>query len=298
MVTIISAPHLFSFGFDSTEQPGQRLATVGQASFIWSTDAAGIYLKAPGNDPIFAETSVPVSAPDFSPTGSEIVFSSEAAERDNSDLFVMDLQSGEVQRITTDPADENEPVWSPDGKSVAFEQFDAEGHAEIMVLNLTDLTVRQVTANEHLDVQPKWSPDSQRLAFTRNTNDQSDIWVVDLDSMKESRLTGPDYAETSPTWSPDGSEIAYIRTPLDARGPLAGRDVWRTSVSDRTPVQVTRTDEAAEFAPAWLSDSEIAYVQVVPGEGADALLVGDLDGNVVDRVAQSVGAAFDWRLNS
>lgn len=96
-------------------------------------------------------------------------------DRRRTHLYVYDIESKTMTQITFGDFDDNQPAWSPDGKSVAF------------VSNRTD------------------EPDS---------NYNTDIWVVAADDPDQGKtllqVTKNPGADSSPTWSPDGKSIAYI----------------------------------------------------------------------------------------
>ena len=58
--------------------------------------------------------------PAFSPDGRQIAFAWDGGKEDNADIYVTLVDAGEPFRLTTDPAPEHSPVWSPDGRYIAL----------------------------------------------------------------------------------------------------------------------------------------------------------------------------------
>jgi len=108
-----------------------------------------------------------------------------------------------------------DPVFSPDGKRVAFTRQLPEGPTLIMIWNRRTHRLRQLAPGQH----PAWSPDGGSLAFTRAFvqpgggscfGSEDDLYVVRLSgSAAPIPLTNtPDISESSPSWSP-GRRVTY-----------------------------------------------------------------------------------------
>ncbi len=90
------------------------------------------------------------------------------------------------------------PDWSPDGKTIAFEQ--QRGNFQIWLLALSDRAMHQLTSiGENED--PTWAPDSRHLAFTSTRRGKKDIWVLDLPSGRLRQVTRAGDARLA-AWSP------------------------------------------------------------------------------------------------
>jgi len=58
--------------------------------------------------------------PSFSPDGNQVAFSWDGENQDNYDIYVQLVGSGSPLRLTTNPAPDYAPVWSPDSRNIAF----------------------------------------------------------------------------------------------------------------------------------------------------------------------------------
>ena len=93
--------------------------------------------------------------PAWSPDGTRIAFQ---AERDgNVDVYVMDVDGGNVTRLTDDPAPDSEPTWSPDGTRIAFVSRRG-GNADVYVMTANGEGETPLTDSSADDVTPDWGP--------------------------------------------------------------------------------------------------------------------------------------------
>jgi Tol biopolymer transport system component len=95
-----------------------------------------------------------------SPDGKKLAFSAL------THLFVMDIPGGKPQRLTTGNAKEFQPVWSPDGKSIAYVTWSAGG-GQILKVPATGGTPKVLTETSAFYSDPAWSPDSDRIVALR-----------------------------------------------------------------------------------------------------------------------------------
>ncbi len=105
--------------------------------------------------------------------------------------------SGRVD-LTNSPADDSTPVWSPDGKLIAFTS-DRSGRPQIYVMNADGSNLHRVSQGSAADFSPTWSPDGNWIAFASTRNGSTDIYMMDVNGNNVTRLTttGGDH----PVWS-------------------------------------------------------------------------------------------------
>jgi hypothetical protein len=103
--------------------------------------------------------------PHYSPDGNSIVFSMADKEA-NLDLFILELASGDVRRITEDPAADYDPVWHPGGDFVSYTSH-ASTTPNIHTVNITTGASKQVSDVGDAVWVAQWSPvDSSIMATT------------------------------------------------------------------------------------------------------------------------------------
>jgi len=128
----------------------------------------------------------------------------------NIDIYVMDLPLGTLHRLTSSPAADFSPTWSPDGTQIAF-RSDRTGNDEVFVMNSDGTGQRDLTRNPASDYSPAWSPDGRLIAFasTRADPTGNDIWLMHADGSDPHPLVHQTGIDEYPSWSPDGSRLAF-----------------------------------------------------------------------------------------
>jgi len=139
-------------------------------------------------------------------------------------LYVMDDDGRNVRRLTDGGW---WPVWSPDGKQIAFEKSlpVERGQTQqfaVFIINSDGSNLRRLTDDNEDDLnggrlfegKPSWSPDGHHIAFTsaratKPGTSGAEIYTMDLTTKKMRRLTRRESLKTSVSWSPDGRYIAY-----------------------------------------------------------------------------------------
>ncbi len=192
----------------------------------WSRRSAA--LEAPGAPQ--ASGAVPLTTyrgwegyPTLSADGSQVAFSWDGPNQDNLDIYLKLVGPGEAHRLTTDPAADLSPAWSPDGHQIAFLRLlDAEGRCGIYLipalggrerrLGEIDLTTFRSSPGNLL----AWTPDGRWLAAAGRfrPGDPSEVWLLSLDTGERRRLTSPGEGQIGDfgiAFSPDGRFLALLR---------------------------------------------------------------------------------------
>lgn len=141
-----------------THQIGQNPSWSADGRLTYASNASGtweIYVYDMGQDSVIDVThdeNIDEWSPSWSPDGKEIAFM--ANENRNSDIFVLNLETGERVNVTNHPADDLFPKWSADGR-LAF-MSSRSGNAEIYVLDVVTGVTTQATSNIYYDTSPAW----------------------------------------------------------------------------------------------------------------------------------------------
>ena len=163
-----------------------------------------------------------------SPDGQWIVFSS-TRQSEKSNIYMQRVGGLSVTELTSDPADDEFPVFSPDATRIAFCSTRA-GNWDIYVMDTDGKNVTQVTSGPSQDIHPSFSPDGNRLVYSSmgSRSGQWELWTVDLNT-NQKRMIG---FGLFPTWSPDQHKdrIAFQRARRVGRaGSASGRSIWLTA---------------------------------------------------------------------
>ncbi len=128
------------------------------------------------------------------------------------EIYIADYDGANQRRITVSFGLNNFPVWSPDGRAVAYTSW-RQGYPNIFVSYIYTTALPATPAGGGPSVHnwlASWSPDGTRLAFTSNRDGNPELYVVGVDGSGLRRLTHHPAADTSPTWSPTGAQIAFV----------------------------------------------------------------------------------------
>ncbi len=125
--------------------------------------------------------------PAWSSTG-RLAFVSDHEGTD--DLYRMQATGRGLRRLTSSPAVESEPAWSPDGKRIAFVSSDA-GITDLYVLDVASSAVVRLTQDASVEASPAWSPKGNSIAFVSDRSGGGPLWIVPAAGGAATSLGGP-----------------------------------------------------------------------------------------------------------
>jgi len=195
----------------------------------------------------------------FSPDGREIAFS-RIGGKPQRNIYIEKIGASEPVQLTFGREDDREPVWSPDGRYIAFCRLIADqtpfARFAVYVMSAARGGERRITEGSE---GVSWSPDGRDLAVA-GPPDARGIFRVSLQTGERTQLTrsGP-YLDNFPVFSPDGQWIAFART-------LTGfaREIFIVPSGGGTPRQLT-FDGHFTHGEAWTADSK----EIVFSSGRD-----------------------------
>jgi TolB protein len=187
--------------------PDQR--TIAFTSYRGTS--AGLYLRNiyEGTETAVSTKGTNYSAA-FSPDGKKLAFSSTMLEDGNTDIFVMDLETKKIKRLTYNGAVETAPSWSPTGREIAFTTDRlGTGNPQIYIMDAEGSNVRKASFGGNYHDAPAWAPTGERIAFVSRVDNTFDIYVLNLRTNQISKLTENNMRNESPSWSPDGRHLVF-----------------------------------------------------------------------------------------
>jgi len=181
-------------------------------------------------------------APAWSPDGKKLALTL-GGSNGNPDIYVLDLGTQSLTRITDDPAIDTEPAWAPDGHSVYFTSDRAGGPQIYRIgVNPGDKPKR-ITFGGNYNARPRVSPDGNLLAMVTMDNGNYRIAVQDLSSGTV-RVLSKGHLDESPSFAPNGATLMYAERD-GSRGSLA-----TVSVDGLTGLRL-KSEQGEVREPAW-----------------------------------------------
>jgi Tol biopolymer transport system component len=193
----------------------------------------------------------------LSPDGQRVAVSRREAD-DPGEIWVLEFAGGRTTRMTFDPQADACPVWSRDGRQMAFSS-DRSGTRQIYRKSISGVGEEsQLTTGDGAKCVQDWSPDGRYLLYS-DVRATADLWMLPLDGADRTPVPAVQtpFEETDGQFSPDGKWIAYTSNE-------AGRNEVYVTASDpkpggareRWPVSVS-----GGHAPRWRGDGkELFYV--------------------------------------
>jgi Tol biopolymer transport system component len=167
------------------------------------------------------------------------------------------------------PVRSTAPVWSPDGRRIAYECYEGgprissfefgiaeytEDAAEICVMDINGQNKTRLTHNDTADVSPIWSPDGRQIAFIGSDG----LYVINSDGTNLRHLVENRWIKSA-AWSPDGLRSAYVSSKGDCDTPA--NETLRLKVFDipnRASHEVLNRDLYGLRDVSWLAADKIS----------------------------------------
>jgi TolB protein len=183
----------------------------------------------------------PCMAPAWSPDGKRMVFV-QGDRRGNTDIMVLDVESGRARRITDSNCINTEPSWNPAGTQIAFTS-DRGGTPQIYLMEDDGSNVRRLTVEGSYNASPSWSPTGAMIAYVSRFEGKFDLFVYKLGEGKSYQITTGVASSESPDWSPDERRLVF------SSGSRGGMQLYATDLSGNTLRRLT--DFAGCQSPKW-----------------------------------------------
>jgi Tol biopolymer transport system component len=198
----------------------------------------------------------------------------------NNEVYL--LTKDGVRNLTNDPASDEFPKWSPDGRRIAFSS-NRSGRYQIYIMNEDGTNMVQATHSENDAIEQAWFPDGTKIAFTesweRTFGRSYVMYSLDLASGRTDKLL-PKFVESNalPEFSPDARLLGFTGKRL------AGWDVF---VADLTTGESRPlTEGGAACRPHFSPDgTKIAYVSAA-GDGKGDIWLMNPDGGGKERLTE------------
>jgi Tol biopolymer transport system component len=178
-------------------------------------------------------------------------------------IWTLPVSGGSAKQVTDGYNDARMPVWSPDGRSIAFQGYRA-GNYDIWAIAPDGSNLRQLTRDPFDDREPAWSHDGTRVAFSSDRGrsisagnvsagvGNYDLWLLDVATGALVQVTRDPGNDFMPSWSPDDSELAFISTRA------GGQTLWAVNLATGAERRLSGEGVRAD-APSWGPGGQVVY---------------------------------------
>jgi len=194
----------------------------------------------------------------LSPDGSQLAFSYQG------DIWAAPSSGGRAVALTSNIEMDDQPLWSPDGKSLAFTS-NRNGNDDIYLVSAEGGQPRRLTYFSGPDVASAWSKDGKKLLL-RSSRDTvyNSIYELEVESGRFKAIFSDPLNIGSPRYSPDGAEILYTRLGFPLNRPryegsgAAALYTYNLATGKRTPV---RNNQLQHLWSSWTMNGIMAVTQ-------------------------------------
>lgn len=231
--------------------------------------------------------------PTWSPDGRQIAFMANRGGREEEivsstnedyDIWIVGADGGEPRKLTRNTGPDINPIWSPDGRSIAFSTVAYQGsHGDVFRLNTIDVATGETAAltgppsfDYSVEVDPgQWSGD--RIFFTAGLRSTSHVFSMAATEKAPRPLTSGDRVVSSLTVSADGRRVAMLMS-----DPMNPADVWVAQADGAGLKQITSVN-------ADLDRSTLATTERVRWRSEDGM---EIEGLVVKPAGFQTGRKY------
>lgn len=254
----------------STPAPSPALSPVMLTS-------ANANLESPAAIENVSRITFATEGADFDPAvsqdGGTLVFAS-TQHRTKSDIYLKQVSSRVVTRLTNDPGDDVQPAISPDGTRIAFAS-NRNGNWDIFVMPAKGGQAVQWTDEAADDLHPSWSPDGKQIVFSRfgQVSGRWELWTAGTGT----KNTAPAFIGYGmfPEWCPlagagdEGSERILFQMGRERGSRTFG--VWTLDYKDGQTTNLTEIASSSDTAlinPTWSPDGRFIVYTEVPAQSS------------------------------
>lgn len=172
----------------------------------------------------------------------------------NVDIWILRTDGSDLRQITTHPAHDWHPTWSPDGKRIAFHSV-RSGNRDIWLKPVAGGPGKQLTTDPDKNLDPLWSPHSDEIAFSSFHSGSLDIWIVSESTSLQKLPFYQTKAARCYMWSPDGKKLVVTSRKTGKA------ELYLLSTNSSQMEQLTHGELGNSRPFAWSADGSTIYTR-------------------------------------
>lgn len=269
--------------------------------------------RSGGDQPVSTPTPTSQTNPTLTPTSSPttptptiqppsgqsfIVFTAQppGGNEDDTEIYTIYPDGSNLRRLTTNNADDQGAVISPDRTKIAFKtnrddcnaSGSCGGNYNIYVMNSDGTNPTRLTNDPAHDQGPSWSPDGSQIAFGSQRSNGFHIYIMNANGSNQTKITQSGTRNRTPNWHPTQNKIAYTCEGPDLPGGELNTDLCVINTNG-TGMQKILGGNTKDSVPSWSPDgSKILYKR-----GENTLRIMNAD-TTNDRQVINNGKGGDW----
>lgn len=219
----------------------------------------------------------------FAPDGKRIIFQATPQDKDDYQIYVMDLSGGAPRMVSTGKGACTCAFFRPDGQKILFAsshldpdvdkpkekkkgrgyEWDLNPYMDIFEANPDGSDIKRLTDAPGYDAEESYSPDGNSIVFASDRDGDLEVYVMDADGRNPQRLTNAAGWDGGPFFSPDGRRIIYRG---DHRGDGKQNLQLRIINKDGQDDRALTDNEIFNWCPYWHPSGEwIIFTQTDHG---------------------------------